>query len=343
MKSEFLHLEQILKMDKWQSLQDSLAEVTGLAILTVDYKGLPITRHSCRRPFCSFVRNNPSLSKICNKCDSRGGLEAVRQNAPYIYLCHCGVVDLAVPIAVEGNYLGALMAGEVRLQDPNEKNELEQICAPTYTFDDPIGELYSLYAELPEMSLSRIRTISDMLFNLSNYIVSSAINKNMITELMGTISTKDHTPSSTNEVDDISSIDQVFIIKEDLQSMIKSAYLNSYEDHLPPCKNKTLLPVFEYIRSHKGENITQEKMAQICHISPSHFSRLFSKEFNETFTSFITRQKIEWAKLLLEKTDLTITEISNNVGFNEPSYFVRTFKKIERMTPTMYRKYMCNE
>lgn len=341
MKSEYLRLEQILKMDKWQSLQDSLAEVTGLAILTVDYKGLPITKHSCRRPFCTFVRKNPSLAKICNKCDSRGGLEAVRQNSPYIYLCHCGIVDLAVPIIVEGNYLGALMAGQVRIQDPCEKNHLEQICTPTYTFDDPIDKLYPLYAKLPQMPLSRIRLISDMLFDLSNYIVSTAINRNMITELMGAMATSDQTQVPNDESEHKASIDHVYIIQEDIQNMIRTAYLNSSEDQLPPCKNKTLLPVIEYIQTHKGENITQEKMAQICHVSPSHFSRLFSKEFNETFTSFMTRQKVEWSKLLLEKTDLTIAEISNNVGFNEASYFVRTFKKVEKMTPTMYRKYMC--
>ena len=108
-------LDKILNIEKWQKLQDSLALITGLAIITVDYKGVPITRHSSRRDFCGHIRNNPSLFKLCQKCDSRGGLEAVRISSPYIYKCHCGIVDIAIPIIVDNQYIGAIMAGEVKI------------------------------------------------------------------------------------------------------------------------------------------------------------------------------------------------------------------------------------
>lgn len=53
---------------------------------------------------------------------------------------------------------------------------------------------------------------------------------------------------------------------------------------------------------------------------------------------FIPRLKMEWAKQLLETTDLSISQISNDLGFSEPSYFIITFKKFERITPARYRQ-----
>jgi len=81
-KKEHQNLLKIINVEKWQYLQDSLATVTGMAIITVDYKGVPITRHSSRQMFCSLVREDPELTRHCQKCDSRGGLEATRR---YVY------------------------------------------------------------------------------------------------------------------------------------------------------------------------------------------------------------------------------------------------------------------
>jgi len=71
-----LSLEKILNLENWQQIQDSLSKATKLAIITVDYKGIPITTHSCCNSFCTKVRSDPDLRALCQKCDSRAGLEA---------------------------------------------------------------------------------------------------------------------------------------------------------------------------------------------------------------------------------------------------------------------------
>ena len=100
MKTQDLDLKTILDIPMFEHLQDALAKATGTAIITVDYKGTPVTKHSCRTEFCSVIRENPVSRKRCYKCDALAGLEAVRLNRPYIYLCHCGIVDVAVPVMV---------------------------------------------------------------------------------------------------------------------------------------------------------------------------------------------------------------------------------------------------
>ena len=59
--------------------------------------------------------------------------------------------------------------------------------------------------------------------------------------------------------------------------------------------NAVLQPAFDYIFAHKHENFSLKEMAKLCHISPSYFSRIFTKETGENFSVFIARLKIEWA------------------------------------------------
>ena len=70
-KTQF-DIEEVLDLDKWEVVQESIASATHLAIILVDYRGKPITKHSQVHPFCQFVRQHPALSSYCEKCDSRG-------------------------------------------------------------------------------------------------------------------------------------------------------------------------------------------------------------------------------------------------------------------------------
>ena len=117
MKKDKINLDKVIDFKRWQTLQDNLSLVTNMAIITVDYKGNPISKHSKCSRFCESVRKHPQMVKYCQKCDSRGGLEAVRSNEPYIYLCHYNIVDVAVPIIIDNRYMGAIMAGQVKLND----------------------------------------------------------------------------------------------------------------------------------------------------------------------------------------------------------------------------------
>ncbi|MDU4588241.1 PocR ligand-binding domain-containing protein, partial [Clostridium sp.] len=105
------NLDKLIDLEKWEDLQETIASVTNVAIIIVDYKGNPVTKHSGCHRFCKEIRANPELVKYCQKCDSRGGLEAVRLNEPYIYLCHYNIIDIAIPIMIDGKYIGAIMAG----------------------------------------------------------------------------------------------------------------------------------------------------------------------------------------------------------------------------------------
>ena len=339
MQTGFLNIDQILDIEKWQFLQDSLAKMTKLAIITVDYKGIPVTKHSEPRPFCHYVRTIPELEKYCHKCDSRAGLEAVRISAPYIYLCHCNIVDLAVPIVIDGQYIGATLAGQVRLPlDEQATANLEKIFISPNKSLFETDELLDLYNAIPIMPYKEIEAVASMLLNLCSYVVEEAINKNLLIEMyeqMGRGAANGRSadmflgyPTSSIE-----------FAKRTMRNAVTKSYITTSEDDIHTCKNPVLKPALEYIYENKGESVTQKQMAQLCHISTSHFSRLFTKEIGEGFSSFLARQKVEWSKQLLQKTELSVNQISDELGFSTPGYYIKTFKRYESLTPAVYRKY----
>lgn len=336
-----LNLNKVINLEKWVDLQELLAIFTKLAMITVDYKGNPVTRHSGCHRFCKEVRSNPDLLKYCKRCDSRGGLEAVRLNSAYIYLCHFSIVDIAIPIIIDGKYIGAIMAGQVKLSDSNAQDLLEQIVVtPKNSIaKNVLEDLSEYYEELPVLSYEEVKQIANMLFSLCNYLVEEAQDKNLILEMYQKTIKKEF------ELDSNALIGYTIKNMEHGKKEISNALINAYIGEKPYSNgveitvSNTLKPAIEYIYKNKSENATVEKMAKVCHISQSYFSRLFAKETGENFSNFSSRLKIEWAKSILEEKNMSINEISDELGFSETGYFIKVFKKYEGVTPAIYRKY----
>lgn len=337
MGQSIFKLEKILDLNKWQALQDSLSQVTRLAIITVDYKGIPITVHSNCHPFCQKVRNDPELSKRCQKCDSRGGLEAVRSNKPYIYLCHYNIVDIAIPISIADKYVGAIMAGQIRLSDSDIPNDIEQILYSKTSISllQESEDLQTIYGSIPILPFSDINCISQMLFTLCNYIVDEAKNKNYILEMYENLLSVGNQKLSNDDLN----INNIAQLKNALSNAVTNTYINSELTVPSSVKNKLLIPVFDYIFANKNKNLSLNDAAALGYVSPSYFSRIFTYETGENFTVYVSKLKVEWAKQLLEKTNLSVTQISEELGFNDPGYFIKIFKKYEAVTPALYRKY----
>ena len=338
MNHSLFSLDKIIDLEKWHKLQDSLALVTKMAIITVDYKGTPVTKHSYCQPFCQGVRKDSVLSPYCQTCDARGGLEAVRLNKPYIYMCHFNIIDIAIPIIIDNQYIGAIMAGQIKLRDTD--TPLEQIVTRPASpeTNDKFKALEEDYLSLPTLSYEEVSTIADMLFHLSNYIVEEAIHKNSTIDMYNKALSMDRGNPS---LDSISTADRNYRNIQAIQTELSSTLLDNKIKKVTSneiCSSNPLLqPAFDYIYHHKNDSISLHAMAKRCHISPSYFSRIFIKETGENFSVFSPRLKIEWAKQLLETTDQPIHHISDELGFCDAGYFIKTFKKFATLTPAVYR------
>lgn len=324
-----LDLKSILDIPLWEEIQDELARLTGTAIITIDYKGNPITKHSCRTDFCSVIREDPVLRKRCCRCDALAGLEAVRMGKPYIYLCHCGVVDAAVPVTVGNRYLGAVMFGQVRIPDGDTDAKVERLVSEVSSFqtgsESDRQDLIEMYDRLPEMEYKRIVAIADTLNAIVNYIVDRAVNS-------------ENEAMTYKFLLQNSNIQNAAAFSE-IQGL-KAPELEwgdfPVERELP--KSSPIYPAVAYVHNHRQEMVTMNDMARLCHLSPSYFSRLFRREMGENFINYVNRIKVQWAKERLRSSNDSVVQIAQELGYMDSSYFISVFKKFEGTTPLAYRQ-----
>jgi len=94
----------------------------------------------------------------------------------------------------------------------------------------------------------------------------------------------------------------------------------------------------QYIDCNFHKDISLDDVSKIVNISPYYFSKVFKDEAEENFIEYLTRKRMESAKTLLIKPELSIKEICVMIGYSDPNYFSRVFKKYEGITPSEYRE-----
>ncbi|MFW5776427.1 MAG: helix-turn-helix transcriptional regulator [Spirochaetota bacterium] len=92
-----------------------------------------------------------------------------------------------------------------------------------------------------------------------------------------------------------------------------------------------------YIQTNYAQPLSYKDVAREMDISPSYFVNLFKKETGTTFVDYLTAVRIDAAKEQLLTSDLKITEIAFDVGFNSSNYFSSTFRKIVGVSAREYR------
>lgn len=93
-----------------------------------------------------------------------------------------------------------------------------------------------------------------------------------------------------------------------------------------------------YVLQNYSENINRDRMAEMVHLSPGYFSNLFRVEVGMSFSDYLIQIRIDNAKRLLRRFDLSVEEVSKQCGFNSLAHFSRTFKDRCGMPPLKFRK-----
>lgn len=93
-----------------------------------------------------------------------------------------------------------------------------------------------------------------------------------------------------------------------------------------------------YMEQYYMEELTLRDMADLCGYSTSHFSRSFKECFGIKFVQYLMQVRVEQAKELLRRTELSVEMIAEKTGFQSLSYFCSSFKKETGMTPNQFRE-----
>lgn len=114
--------------------------------------------------------------------------------------------------------------------------------------------------------------------------------------------------------------------------------------HLPgavdvPNADARVSEILEYLKNNFTASCTLEQMAQEFSVSPEHLSRTFKSETGLNFSEYRTLLRLREAeRLLKEKPDLSIIEISYESGFNDSNYFSQKFREFYGVSPSVFRK-----
>lgn len=103
-------------------------------------------------------------------------------------------------------------------------------------------------------------------------------------------------------------------------------------------ENPTIKKVCDYIDQNLDKEISLEEMADYVSVSPFYLSKLFKDEKGVTFINFITDKRLDKSRELLSKSDLSIKEITAQIGYNDQNYFSRIFKNKFGISPKEYRQ-----
>jgi len=125
-----------------------------------------------------------------------------------------------------------------------------------------------------------------------------------------------------------------------LRSFISGNLTIASEPHakLPPPVEKALRTICERVLQNPEPPITLAQLAATAHVSCEHLCRLFRQALNLTPLDCVRLARLERAASLLWRSDLSIGQVSESVGFSSQFYFARAFQKVYGQSASSYRK-----
>lgn len=134
------------------------------------------------------------------------------------------------------------------------------------------------------------------------------------------------------------------VVLGSLYQVIGTVFSNQYYNpapEQPPRNHKRIIQLktaLEFMESSYNKQITLEEMSGSVDMSPKYFCRFFHEMTHRTPIDYLNYYRIERACYQLMTTDQSITEVAYSSGFNDLSYFIKTFKKYKGTTPKQYLK-----
>ncbi len=116
------------------------------------------------------------------------------------------------------------------------------------------------------------------------------------------------------------------------------SFLKKYAVDSTAAPTGFLSRAIEYIHKNISTPLDVDSICAAINISKYHFCRQFKRHTGMTVMDYILKTRIVLAKNELQKTNMSITEISGNLGFSSASYFCRVFREEENCSPLQYRK-----
>ncbi|RIW38344.1 response regulator [Bacillus salacetis] len=110
------------------------------------------------------------------------------------------------------------------------------------------------------------------------------------------------------------------------------------QEHQDKLEENTIGQIKQYIIDHAYQDISLEEIGKVIGLSPIYISKIFKEQLGVNYIHFLTDCRIEKAKRLMRDPEKSLKQITFEVGYHDPNYFSKVFKKMCHISPTEYRK-----
>ncbi len=225
------------------------------------------------------------------------------------------VADLPITVSYENNYP---IDQERRIFDMTEKgNENEALIAANRFF----GWMAENYGD--HITDIKLKVLEFVLWSEHLAITEGGMKYNFL-------SRQDYLPSLL-ELKTLDEIQQWFLGK--ISAACKDVVQSKEKQSASSVERAK-----SYIAERYNKDISLDEVSREVDISPYYFSKLFKEETGENFIEYLTSIRINKAKQLITGSDMSMKEICTEVGYSDPNYFSRIFKKNVGVTPTEYKE-----
>lgn len=294
------------------------------------------SKAQCR--FCKMVQTAPRNRQMCLATDEEFAQTASKAGKLIVRPCWLGLTSIAVPVHLQGKYIGLVFAGEALAKEPTPQ-QFAAIRKRLKDADLDYTDLESAYREIPVLPRPKLKVCVELLSFMVNYI----IDKEQNAQLQEAIYQRQQEISGimagrlTLESDLEKRIDEVQRLRAQLQAVESAVRIAEISDDPSAKYSRVTSKALEFIDSCYMEHITLADVAQQVNLSPSHLSRTFHRDCGCTFIEYLIRRRITRACELLQDPRFNISEISLMVGYDNPRHFTQLFKKTIGLPPSEYR------
>lgn len=169
-------LTDYISVEMLQKLQDAFSNMTGMAALTTDKYGVPVTNGSNFTDFCTvYTRESQIGRRRCEQCDKTGAENAKKNGHICVYECHAGLIDYAAPIMVNGEMIGCVIGGQV-LPEKTKPEKYREIAKEIQVDPDAyVKALETVYI----LDRKKIDNAANFLYVTANVLSEMAYNKHL--------------------------------------------------------------------------------------------------------------------------------------------------------------------
>lgn len=174
-------LTDLIDIERLQTLQNHFSKAMGIALVIVDEDGIPVIEPKDSALKCQTSHLGQKQKHKCFENGNAGERMAISTSETVSYRCNCGFVEVAAPLIVRGQYLGAFLLGQVRVE-PDKEQEIPYIDEKHHILGEN-AQLVKANEETNILPYERLQAAANLLSNVTHDIAEQGYVNNIQKQL----------------------------------------------------------------------------------------------------------------------------------------------------------------